>query len=186
MDRIFTSLASFTLLLMLMALGVGLALHAEGPRELAGNSAASWYRTHFMLGVGVGLAVVLVNSIVMTYFIGTGRWCKEVAEIYSLDRELIVRSNRTKRAAFPFALVNMLLIVGVLALGGAADPSGNLKVAPPGGLTWAQWHLIGAVSAVAVIAFGFVALWRAIRENHQIVGEIMTQVGEIRRQRGLE
>jgi hypothetical protein len=185
MDRIFTSLASFTILLMLIAVGLGLALHAAGPRNIESESAMSWYRTHFMVGVGVGLAVVLVNSLVMTWFVGTSRWCKEVAEAYSLDRGVISRSNRVKRGAFPYALVNMLIIVGVLALGGAADPSGNLQVTPPGGLSWAQWHLLGSFTALAVVAAGSVAQWRAIRANQQIIQQVMADVGQIRRQRGL-
>jgi hypothetical protein len=186
MDRIFTSLASFTILLMLIAVGLGLALHVADPRDVTSESATSWYRTHFMVGVGVGLAVVLVNSLVMTWFIGTSRWCKEVAETYSLDRQVIARSNRVKRGAFPYALANMLMIVGVLSLGGAADPSGNLKVAPPGGLSWAQWHLLGAIGALAFIAAGSVGQWRAIRENQQLIQQVMAEVGERRRQRGLE
>src|SRR5487761_1480542 len=173
MDRIFASLASITILLMLVALGVGLGLHATNPRDSASEATLAWYRTHFMLGVGVGLAVVLVNSIAMTYFIGTSRWCKEVAETYSLDRGIIQRSNQVKRKAFPYALVNMLLIIGVLALGGAADPSGNVRPASPGGLSWAQWHL--------VIAVGFVALWRTIRENHRLIQHVMGEVQRIRR-----
>jgi hypothetical protein len=186
MDRIFTSLASFTILLMLIAFGLGLALHAADPRNVENESATSWYRTHFMVGVGVGLAVVLVNSLVMTWFVGTSRWCKEVAETYSLDRGVIARSNRVKRSAFPYALTNMLIIVGVLALGGAADPSGNLKVTPPGGLSWAQWHLVGAFTSVAIIAASSVALWRAIRENQQIIQEVMAEVARIRSERGLQ
>ena len=185
MDRIFTSLASFTVLLMLIAVGLGLALHAAGPRDGVSETATSWYRTHFMVGVGVGLTVVLVNSLVMTWFIGTSRWCREVAETYSLDRDVIARSNRVKRRAFPYALLNMLLIVGVLSLGAAADPSGNLKVKPPGGLSWAQWHLLGAIGALFVTAVGFVVLWRAVRENQQIIQHVMHGVGETRRQRGL-
>lgn len=185
MERIFSSLASLTILLMLIALGAGLALHAADPRNPTSELALSWYRTHFMLGLGVGLAVVLVNSIAMTYFIGTGRWCKEVVETYSLDRHIIEVSNRVKRKAFPYALVNMLIIVGALALGGAADPSGNVQLASPGGLSWAQWHLLGAVTGLMVIAAGFVALWRAIREHHQIVQHVMGEVERIRHERGL-
>lgn len=185
MDRIFTSLASFTVLLMLIALGLGLALHAAGPRDVASESANSWYRWHFMVGVGVGLTVVLVNSLVVTWFIGTSRWCREVVETYALDPSPIARSNRVKRRAFPYALANMLLIVGVLSLGGAADPSSNLKVSPPGGLSWAQWHLLGAVAGVLVIGAGSVFLWRALRESQQIHAQVMREVGETRRQRGL-
>jgi hypothetical protein len=186
MDRIISSLASFTVLLMLIALGVGLGLHSADMRDAASETALTWYRTHFMLGVGVGIAVVLVNSLVMTYFIGTSRWCKEVVQTYSLDRGIIESSNQVKRRAFPYALANMLLIVGVSALGGAADPAGNLKTAPPGGLSWAQWHLVGAVTALFVIAAGYVALWRAIGENQRIVDHVMEEVGRIRRERGLE
>jgi hypothetical protein len=185
MDRIFSSLASVTILLMLIALGLGLALHAADPRDVTSESVSTWYRTHFMVGVGVGLAVVLVNSLVMTWFIGTSRWCKEVADTYSLDRSVTDRSNRIKRGAFPYALANMLIIVGALALGGAADPSGNLQVAPPGGLSWAQWHLVGAVTALAVVVIGSVAEWRAIRENEQIIEEVKAEVARIRRERGL-
>ena len=186
MDRIISSLASFTLLLMLIALGVGLALHQADVRDTTSETALSWYRTHFMLGVGVGIAVVLVNSLVMTYFIGTSRWCKEVVQTYQLDHGLIQSSNQVKRRAFPYALANMLLIVGVSALGGAADPAGNLKTPSPGGLTWAQWHLVGAVTALFAIAAGYVVLWRAIGENQRIVDHVMQEVGRIRRERGLE
>lgn len=185
MARIFSSLASFTILLMLIALGAGLALHGANPRDPASEAALSWYRTHFMLGVGVGLSVVLVNSIAMTYFIGTSRWCKEVVEAYSLDRGVIERSNQVKRGAFPYALVNMLMIVGVLALGGAADPRSNVQLASPGGLSWAQWHLVGAVTGLVVIVAGSVALWRAIREHHQLVQHVIGEVDRIRQERGL-
>src|SRR5581483_4526663 len=106
MDRIISSLASFTLLLMLIALGVGLALHQADVRDTTSETALSWYRTHFMLGVGVGIAVVFVNSLAMTYFIGTSRWCKEVVDTYSLDRGIIQSSNQVKRRAFPYALAN--------------------------------------------------------------------------------
>ncbi|HET6884397.1 MAG TPA: hypothetical protein VFI31_29865 [Pirellulales bacterium] len=185
MDRIFTSLASCTILLMLIALGLGLALHAAGPRDVMSESASSWYRSHFMVGVGVGLAVVLVNSLVMTWFIGTSRWCKEVADTYSLDRDIVASSNRIKRGAFPYALAHMLIIVGVLSLGAAADPSGNLKVAPPGGLSWAQWHLISAVGAVLAIAAGSVVEWRALRENQQLIQRVKAEADAKRRAKGL-
>jgi hypothetical protein len=186
MGRIVTSLASFTLLLMLIALGVGLALHSADLRDRASDSALSWYRTHFMLGVGVGIAVVMVNSLVMTYFIGTSRWCKEVVDTYSLDRGFITSSNRAKRSAFPYALANMLIILAVLVLGGAADPSSNLKLSSPGGLSWAQWHLVAAVSAVFAIATGYVALWRTIGDNQRIVDRVMDEVRRIRSERGLD
>lgn len=170
---------------MLLAIGLGLGLHAADPRDLTSEAASPWYRTHFMVGVGVGLTVVLVNSLVMTWFIGTGRWCREVVETYSLDRDLIARSNRLKRGAFPYALANMLIALGVLSLGAAADPSSNLRVAAPGGLSWAQWHWLAAIGAVIVIAATSLVEWRTIRAKQQVISDVMAAVNAARRQRGL-
>jgi hypothetical protein len=48
---------------------------------------------HILLGVLAALVTVLVNSISVTYFIGTSRWCKEVADVYHLDPELPRRTH---------------------------------------------------------------------------------------------
>lgn len=207
MNRIFTPLAATTILLLMITLALGLSLDTQAIRDPAQPAARQWFTVHFLTGVGVSLAVVLVNSLVVTYFIGTSRWCREVSEAYHLDAAFVVRSNRLKRRTFPVALVNMLLIVGVLALGGAADPAGaiqakahlearaaagtsksgpHIEAVAPGGLTWGQWHLLGALTSVAVIAFGFFIEWQNIAENHQVITEIMAEVKRIRTERGLE
>src|SRR5687767_3656973 len=59
---------------------------------------------HMLLGAGGALMAILVNSITITYFIGTSRWCKEVCETYRLPGELAERSTRLKRSTFPWAL----------------------------------------------------------------------------------
>ncbi len=185
MDRIITPLASLTILLMLLTLGVGLWLATGDIRDPADTAARSWFRLHFLLGVAAGLGVVLVNSIMVTYFIGTGRWCKEVVQTYSLDLAIVARSARLKRHAFPYALANMLLIVCVVALGGAADPGGSVRIASPGGLSWGQWHFFAAAIALAVIAYAYFVLWHLIREHQVILREVLAHVERIRRERGL-
>ena len=80
-----------------------------------------WHRAHFLAGVFSSLVVVLVNCISMTYFIGTSRWCKEVADTYRLDQQLVRRSATLKRRTFPWALLSVLSMVGVSSLGAAAD-----------------------------------------------------------------
>ncbi|HJT35007.1 MAG TPA: hypothetical protein VJ783_23465 [Pirellulales bacterium] len=185
MDRIITPLASLTVLLMLLTLAVGLWLGTGDIRDPADTAARSWFRLHFLLGVATGLAVVLVNSIAVIYFIGTGRWCKEVVQTYSLDPNIVARSAHLKRQAFPYALVNMLLIVGVLALGGVADPGGSVRVASPGGLSWGQWHFLAAAASLAIIAYAYFALWHLIREHQVIIREVLGHVERIRRERGL-
>src|SRR5215831_2165281 len=120
MVRIFTTLALLSLLAMIAALCIGLYLgDIHGVND---PDTLRWAMVHRLLGVAAALAVVLVDSIVVTYFIGTNRWCKEVVETYQLHPELIDRSVALKRRTFPWALVSMLVVVGVGTLGAAADP----------------------------------------------------------------
>ena len=79
---------------------------------------------HMLLGAGGALVAILVNSITVTYFIGTSRWCKEVCETYRLPPQLAQQSTRLKRSTFPWAVLGILSVIAVVALGAAADPSG--------------------------------------------------------------
>lgn len=40
------------------------------------------------MGIATGLLALFVNSVSVTYFIGTSRWCKEVVDTYELETEL--------------------------------------------------------------------------------------------------
>ena len=44
-----------------------------------------WATMHRLTGLAAALAVVFVESVVVTYFIGTSRWCKEVVETYQFE-----------------------------------------------------------------------------------------------------
>jgi hypothetical protein len=125
---------------------------------------------------------VLVNSIVMTYFVGTGRWCKEVVETYDLNRELIRRSAAIKRRAFPWTILAMLAIVGVSALGAAGDPI-TRRLATE---NWVMPHVIGAFAGIAFIAWAFIQEGQRIAEHHAVITEILDEVRRIRTERGLE
>ena len=121
MDRVFSRVALFAVALMAATAGLGLWLG-----DLHGQTSPAvlrWGTVHRLSGVLAALMVVLVNSMAVTYFIGTGRWCREVVESYGLDGSSSERSRRLKRSAFPFALLGMLAVVTVVALGGAADPA---------------------------------------------------------------
>ena len=98
--------------LLVATAGLGLwigDLHgATDPRLLR------WATVHRLSGVLTALVVVLVNSMAVTYFIGTGRWCREVVETYGLDAGFVGRSRLLKRRAFPLSLVGMLAVVGIV------------------------------------------------------------------------
>ena len=179
MTRIFTVLAWFALLLVAANLVLGLGL---GDIRQPDPLVQRWATVHRLFGVFAALAVVLVDSIVVTYFIGTSRWAKEVVETYRLDPELARRTTALKRRTFPWATISMLAIVVVIALGGAADPSTNR----PDTADWAMPHLVGAWVGLAFIGWAFVVAWNNIYQNHQAISDIMTEVRRVRTERGLD
>jgi len=125
--------------------------------------------------------VVFVNSIVVTYFIGTSRWCKEVCETYVLDPSLVRRGTSLKRRTFPWAVLGMLAVVGVIALGAAADPATGL----PHTADWVTPHLLGALAGLCFIAWVFHAEWSNIEANRALIAEVLGQVRAVREARGL-
>jgi len=178
--RIFTTLAWFAVLLVAANLIVGLSL--GDIRNNPSQETLVWTRLHRLVGVGAGLAVVFVESIVVTYFIGTSRWVKEVAETYRLDRELIRESAALKRRTFPWALMAMLTAVGMVALGGAADPATGRR----GTEDWVTVHLVGAMLGLGFICWTALVEWNNIRANHMLINRILDEVKRIRTERGLE
>jgi hypothetical protein len=141
-----------------------------------------WGTVHRLTGVLTALVVVLVNSLTVTYFIGTGRWCREVVEVYGLDQAFVTRSAKLKRSAFPFAMLGMLAIVAIVALGGAADPAAGRK----GSRDWVTWHLVGGLGLAGAIAACFQAQLPAIRGQHALIDDVMDEVRSVRLARGLD
>ena len=180
MERVFFRVATFAVALLVATAGLGLwlgDLHGQtDPHVLR------WGTVHRLSGVLAALLVVLVNSMAVTYFIGTGRWCREVVETYALDPAYIERSRGLKRRAFPFAVLGMLAVVAIVALGGAADPASGR----PGTQDWVTPHLVGALALVAAIAWLFQAQLPVIRRQHELIEDVLGDVRAVRRARGLD
>ena len=184
MDRILPVIASFALLFVCATLVLGLSLgDVSDPGD---ESTQRWATVHRLSGVAAALVVLLADSIVVTYFVGTSRWCKEVVETYDLDRDFVFRSNALKRRAFPIAVTSMLTMVVVVALGGAADPGASMQLEPIAGVPWSRIHLIGALVGVSYVALGFYLMWTAVWENGRVIADVVERVAEIRAERGLE
>jgi amino acid transporter len=177
--RIFTVLAWLAILMIAANLIVGLSL---GDIRQADPEVLHWATVHRLAGVAAALAVVFANSVVVTYFIGTSRWAREVVETYSLDLDFIRRTTALKRRTFPWATLSMLVIVGVIALGAAADPA----TSRPETERWITPHLIGSIAGLAFIAWASVIEWNNIYRNQQAILEILAEVRRIRQQRGWE
>ncbi|NBT13234.1 MAG: hypothetical protein EBS56_06590 [Planctomycetia bacterium] len=180
MERVFSRVATFAVALLVATAGLGLwigDLHGQTDPHLL-----RWGTVHRLSGVLAALLVVLVNSMAVTYFIGTGRWCREVVETYGLDGGYIERSRTLKRRAFPFAMLGMLAVVAIVALGGAADPASGR----PGTQEWVTPHLVGALTLVALIAWLFQAQRPTMRRQHELIEEVLADVRAIRAARGLD
>jgi len=180
MTRILLTLASLAMILLIAALVLGLSMGNlyEDPSQ----QTLHWATVHRLTGVAAALAVVFVESVIVTYFIGTSRWCKEVVETYGLDPSAVAASNRLKRRTFPWALGGMLTVVAVIALGAASDPG----TGRPNTQDWADWHLVGALAGVLLIGWSFVVAWNNVFANHRIIQDVIAQVARIRRERGLD
>lgn len=180
MELVFSRVSLFAVALLVATACLGLwlgDLHGQvDPRVLR------WATVHRLSGVLAALVVVLVNSMGVTYFIGTGRWCREVVEAYGLDLGFVERSRRLKRSAFPYALLGMLGVVTIVALGGAADPASGR----PGTQAWVTPHLLGGLGIGAAIACCFLGQLRPIREHGRLIDEVMDAVRRARAARGLD
>lgn len=180
MTRIFPTLASLSLMLFLGAVVMGLWIGDlyDDPSE----ATLAWRGRHMLLGTASALAVVFVESVVVTYFVGTSRWCKEVTEAYALDPAPLIKSTRLKRATFPWCVVGMLTVVGVGALGAASDPGTSL----PNTQATATYHLGAALAGFCIVAWTYYQAWLHIVENQAVIQQIVAEVGRIRRERGLD
>ena len=184
MERIFRGLAGFALVCVALTFLLGLSLRSGDIRNPDDLAARQWASVHRLAGISACLAVLLIDSIVVTYFIGTSRWAKEVCETYALDRALIDESARLKRVSFPWALMNMLTAGAIVVLGGASDPSATTRLAQPAPLTWSQLHLLSAGCGMLVIGWGFWRQWQHVADNHALIETIVEQVRKVRVERG--
>jgi len=181
MARIFTTLSTLSLGLVATALILGLGigdLYASPPE----SSVLRLRSIHLLTGVAAALAVVLVESIVVTYFIGTSRWCKEVTETYALDTTALRQSIQLKRKTFPLCLTGMLTVVSIAALGARSDPGNAMKNTAD----WANIHLVAALAGLCLIAWTYYRAWLNISANQTVIDSLVAQVQQIRRERGLD
>jgi hypothetical protein len=132
---------------------------------------------HMLLGSAAALVTVLVNSITITYFIGTSRWCKEVCETYRFSPELVERCTRLKRSTFPWALAGILAVILMVGLGAAADPSGANW---PRSAEFVMPHYLASVVGIVIVIAAFWMQISGIAENYRVIEEVMREVERIR------
>ncbi|OAI54578.1 hypothetical protein AYO44_03285 [Planctomycetaceae bacterium SCGC AG-212-F19] len=173
MTRIFTPLAILNTLALLAAYIVGVASKL---REAAHNPLDSTYMVHFGLGLGTAMLTLFVHCQVFTYFLGTGRWVKEVTLAYALpDVPWHKETRELKRRTYPVALVAMLVTIAAAAAGAGAQ----LQEWP-----WPV-HATLATAALVVNLWAFRLEHRHISANTAIIEAVTLEVDRICAARGL-
>jgi len=172
MTRIFTILAAVDTLLLFLSYGFGVASKlSDGVRT---DHPTFWF--HFLLGLATAMMTLLVHCLIFTYFLGTGRWVKEVKLAYDLPDAPLPRLTRDlKRRVFPPALFAMLTAIATGAAGAAAQVE-----------VW-QWEVHATLATLTL----FVNLWafrleyRCLQINVGVLDEVMREVDRLRAERGL-
>jgi hypothetical protein len=131
---------------------------------------------HFYLGLFSVLSTLGVHCLIFIYFLGTGRWVKEVALAYGIpDRPLPKLTRELKRRTFPVALLAMLVPIAAAATG-----TGALRK------EWAwEYHALTALATLLVNAWAFVVEYRNVGINAGIIDDVMREVDRIRAESGL-
>jgi hypothetical protein len=167
MKRIFLTLAFTNGFAIILSAALGW-WSASGAR---GVSEDSLYLTHFGVGLAASILTLLVHCIVFTYFLGTGRWVKEVKYAYRLPDEPWPRLTRDlKRRTFPFALAAMLVTIAAAASGAGRQ----LQEWPR------QVHETLAVATIVLNFVVFVIEYRNISANGRAIDTVTALVEEIR------
>ena len=171
MKRIFPVLAAVDGLALLVTFAVGLL---KGFRP--GAVEAIDPLLHFKVGLFSVLFNLGLHCLVFIYFLGTGRWVKEVALAYEIPDEPLPKLTRDlKRRVYPAALFAMLVPIAATAAGMGA----MLREWP-----W-QIHLVLAVVTLVVNGWAFVVEYRCVSVNAAVLFQVLTEVDRIRAERGL-
>ena len=120
------------------------------------------------------LGTLLVHSVVFTYFLGTGKWVKEVVRVYQLPEWVWAQAVRNKRRAFPFELSSMFLIGAAAWLGAAADTRRENNA------MWAEWHLGLATATLAFTLGAFAVEYASVVAQARLILEVTDQADRLR------
>src|SRR5262249_51799555 len=183
MTRIFTTLALCSTAVLVAALWLGLDI---GDAHLRDSAVQSRVSIHFLAGGPALVFAVLVHALVITYFMGTGRWLQETCTAYRLGNDWQARSRDLKWRLYPAVVASLLVLIATGAFGGAADPASAVGFRGVGSLSAAQGHFGCASAALLVNGAVNVLEYVALRRNGALVSDVLAEVRRTRAERGLD
>jgi hypothetical protein len=173
MSQILARLAAVNLLALAATFALGVLSFARGSVRNPDDPTYLW---HFGLGLFSVLLTLAVHCLIFIYFLGTGRWVKEVAIAYRLPDEPLPKLTRElKRKTFPPALFAMLVPIAAAAAGTAAQRQ-----------EWPwYYHAALAVATLAVNGWAYAVELRNVGINAGVIADVMREVDRLRAAAGL-
>ena len=173
MPRIFTVLVALDALFLVVSYILGCTSRLT---DGVHNPETKLYWYHFLCGLTTNVLTLLVHCLIFTYFLGTGRWVKEVTLAYELPDEPLHKETRElKRRVFPPALYAMLFAIASGATGAAA----HVQMWP-----W-YVHFTLATCTLLVNFWAFRVEFQCLRANVGVLRDVLIAVDEVRVARGL-
>lgn len=180
MTRIFTPLAILAAILTGVTFSLGMSI-GDATQQAAQRTVTY----HMLTGLGSLLFSSLVHALVLTYFMGTGRWLEETSTAYKLDWAPYRESKKLKYRTIVLMMLCFLLLIATGAFGAAADPASSVGFKGFAGLSGGQVHMTVALITwginLAVNCYQFQVLTR----NGEIIESVMGEVRRIRVENGL-
>lgn len=178
MNQIFLPLAAFGNIALLVTLWLGWRIEDAASLSAVARQQVSM---HFLFAMGSCVFALFVHALVLTYFMGTGRWIQETSEAYRFEPAAREQNIKLKYQALPGMLVCLCLILTTGALGAIADPASNtqMEYAP-------TIHFTLAVSTIIANLLVNCIQYIAIVRNSAVVNLVYQEVLKVRRERGLD
>lgn len=177
MTRIFLTLSALSNVSLAVVFVLGWTVVADDAAQAAGTPLS----VHFLGGLAAMTLTLLVHAVVLTYFMGTGRWIEETSQAYGLSMDSRAENVRLKYQTLPAMVGCIALLIVTAAFGAAADPGS--------GTDWPAARtihmLLACLTLLANLAVTAIQ-YRTIERNGGLIEEILQQVRTIRRERGLE
>ncbi|MSQ94829.1 MAG: hypothetical protein EXR98_09775 [Gemmataceae bacterium] len=172
MAQTFRTLAILLTIAILATIGIGFwSFFTPGPRQ-----EKDVFVVHFVFGLSTSIGILMVHCLIFIYFLGTGRWVKEVTIAYQMPDEPWHKQTRElKRQTFPPALFSMLIGIGAAAAGAGAQLQ-----------AW-HWsvHMVSGLLTLAINLWAFRIELRNVTMNAAVIAGVMGEVDRIRAARGL-
>jgi len=185
MKRIFLTLAVLSNITLLVAFVLGWQVGDTTILNGRDPDVNSRIGTHLLVGLGALTSATMVHALLLTYFMGTGRWIEETSQAYRLSGEWYRQNQRTKYGILPGILVSFLMLVVTGSLGAVADPATAASLERTLSINDSTLHFSAAVCTWIVSLIVNMTQYFAITKNSAIVEGVLAEVRRIRIETGL-